>query len=368
MLDYDKPGHQPFADVFRQPRRFRFFKPAERDLEMPTGFVLNSGRSSLSDDPKRIRFATSTFNSGKATPTVDMPDENPIHISEMLADRYKIQTGDRVRVSSRETGESIVLPALVSNRVKGETAYVSFHKCKAEIEDGRYINSITSNRERCAYTAQTGVKATAAVIERVQPVSEPARAAMAMAAGAGAAVAPAVVDTCRIDPRRDLPVWQGQSTPLCVTEIIRETHDVYTYRFQGDPLCRFVYLPGQFCTLVLNIDGKKVVRSYSISSAPTRPFTLEITVKRVPGGLVSNWLADNVKVGDRIEISGPKGKFTLEPGKIPRKILFIGGGSGITPLMSMTRWLSDVAAPTDVIFSTPYAGRPTSSSIVKSST
>ena len=50
------------------------------------------------------------------------------------------------------------------------------------------------------------------------------------------------------------------------------------------------------------VDGKKVVRSYSISSTPTRPYILEITVKRVPGGLVSNWLADHVKVGDRVEI------------------------------------------------------------------
>jgi ferredoxin len=64
---------------------------------------------------------------------------------------------------------------------------------------------------------------------------------------------------------------------------------------------------------VLNIDGQKVVRSYSISSTPTRPYTLEITVRRVPGGLVSNWLFDNLRIGDRVEISGPKGRFCLTP-------------------------------------------------------
>jgi len=135
---------------------------------------------------------------------------------------------------------------------------------------------------------------------------------------------------------------------LYVNEIIEETHDVYTFRLQGDPLCRFAFLPGQFCSLVLNIDGKKVVRSYTISSTPTRPYVLEVTIKRVPGGLVSNWLPDNLKVGDRIEVAGPKGKFHLSPGSIPRKVLFLGAGSGITPVMSMSRWLCDVAADVDI--------------------
>jgi ferredoxin-NADP reductase len=101
---------------------------------------------------------------------------------------------------------------------------------------------------------------------------------------------------------------------------------------------------------VLNIDGKKVVRSYTISSPPSRPYILEITVKRVPGGLVSNWLPDHLQVGDKVEISGPKGKFCLQPGKIPPKMLFVAGGSGITPMMSMSRWLCDVSANVDIRF------------------
>ncbi len=158
------------------------------------------------------------------------------------------------------------------------------------------------------------------------------------------------MDTSLINTKVDLPVWQGLDTPLYVTDIIQETHDVSTFRFQGNPLCRFVYLPGQFCTLVLNINGKKVLRSYTISSTPSRPFVLEITVKRVPGSLVSNWLPDNLKIGDRVDIAGPKGKFCLEPGKIAQKILFISAGSGITPLMSMARWLCDLSANVDIRF------------------
>ena len=158
------------------------------------------------------------------------------------------------------------------------------------------------------------------------------------------------MDTTLINTKVDLPIWQGLDTPLYVTDIIQETHDVYTFRFQGNPLCRFVYWPGQFCTLVLNINGKKVRRSYTISSPPSRPFVLEITVKRVPGGFVSNWLADNLKIGDRVDIAGPKGKFCLMPGKIPPKILLIAAGSGITPIMSMVRWLCDISANVDIRF------------------
>ncbi|MBW1894516.1 MAG: hybrid-cluster NAD(P)-dependent oxidoreductase [Deltaproteobacteria bacterium] len=158
------------------------------------------------------------------------------------------------------------------------------------------------------------------------------------------------MDTTLIDTKEDLPIWQGLDTPLYVTDIIQETNDVYTFRFQGDPLCRFVYRPGQFCTLALDINGKKVRRSYTISSTPSRPFVLEITVKRVPGGLVSNWLPDNLKIGDKVEIAGPKGKFCFIPGKIPPKILFIAAGSGVTPLMSMAQWLCDVSANVDIHF------------------
>jgi hypothetical protein len=68
------------------------------------------------------------------------------------------------------------------------------------------------------------------------------------------------MDTTLIKTKVDLPIWQGLDTPFYITDIIQETHDVYTFRFQGNPLCRVVNLPGQFCTLVLNINGKKVRR------------------------------------------------------------------------------------------------------------
>jgi glycine betaine catabolism B len=348
MLDYDKPDQNPFAGIFKEPRKFTFFVPTEDDLHIPQGMILNSGRSSMSSDRKAIQFATASFNSGKATPLVNMPDEAPCHVSPMLAAKLGLGEGDRIRVTGRNTGAAIELPAVITDRVKGETAYVSFHKSRAQIEEGVYVNDVTTAEERCAYCSQTSVKSSLVLFERVSAKNHKPKDLGAPTVISGLRDAGESLDTSKIDTRMELPVWSGQDTPLYVNEIIEETHDVYTFRLQGDPLCRFAFLPGQFCSLVLNIEGKKVVRSYTISSTPTRPYVLEITVKRVPGGLVSNWLPDNLKVGDRIEVAGPKGKFHLLPGAIPRKVLFLGAGSGITPVMSMSRWLCDVAADVDI--------------------
>ena len=155
-----------------------------------------------------------------------------------------------------------------------------------------------------------------------------------------------------------LETWtQGTKQVKCV-QIINETVDVKTFTFASEPPVKFDYQPGQFITLNLSIGGKSVKRSYSISSTPSRPHSLEITVKRVPAprdepsappGLVSNWLHDNMKVGSQIEINAPMGKFTnfANPS---RKLFMISAGSGITPMMSMSRWICDTVSNVDIIF------------------
>ncbi len=150
--------------------------------------------------------------------------------------------------------------------------------------------------------------------------------------------------------------WQKGEIAVNCAEIIDETEDVKTFRFVAEPPVLFSYKPGQFATLTLEINGEEVLRSYSISSTPSRPHSLEITVKRVPPpspyhppGLVSNWLHDNMKVGTKLQISGPLGKFTCF--QYPsRKLLFISGGSGITPMMGMSRWVCDTVANCDIVF------------------
>ncbi len=165
-LDYDDPTHAPFGDIYRTPRRFTFFNPTEDDLRIPDGIILNSGRTTLSDDKARIRFAVATFNSGKATPGVDIPNENPLHMSVALARELGVTSGERVTIANSETGRSLVLPVVVNERAKGRTVYVSFHKSRAEVDGGRYLNELTSHAGRCPYTAQSNFKATRVEIVR----------------------------------------------------------------------------------------------------------------------------------------------------------------------------------------------------------
>ena len=146
-----------------------------------------------------------------------------------------------------------------------------------------------------------------------------------------------------------IPVWQdNQEAELVVADIVEETHDVKTYRLVGKNPIQFSYKPGQFITLKLDIDGQPVTRCYSISSTPSRPHTLEMTIKRVPGGLVSNYLYENIKLGDTLAVKGPAGSFSCVNNP-KRKIGLIAGGSGVTPIMSMCRWIVDTTADVDVV-------------------
>lgn len=88
----------------------------------------------------------------------------------------------------------------------------------------------------------------------------------------------------------------GRHLVRCV-KVIQETWDVRTFCFMADQPILFFFKPGQFVTLELEIDGEPVMRSYTISSSPSVPYSFSITIKRVPGGRVSNWLHDNLKEG-----------------------------------------------------------------------
>ncbi|HUR29070.1 MAG TPA: FAD-binding oxidoreductase [Planctomycetota bacterium] len=155
-----------------------------------------------------------------------------------------------------------------------------------------------------------------------------------------------------VDARSRIPIWTSGEATLSVVNIIEETHDAKTFRLAGsDPTqpLLFSFKPGQFLTLSVPIEGKVENRSYSISSSPSRPHVIEITVKRVPGGKISNYLNDNLKLGDKLKVRGPAGKFSCF--NYPsRKILGIAGGSGVTPIMSMARWIVDTAADVDFTF------------------
>jgi ferredoxin-NADP reductase len=144
--------------------------------------------------------------------------------------------------------------------------------------------------------------------------------------------------------------WGDQDeTELICRSVLDITHDVKTFMLEAEGDKVFHFEPGQFITLQLEIDGHPINRCYTISSPPTRPHLIAITVKRVIGGPVSNWLHDNVTPGTRISVLAPLGEFTL-PGPPSQKYLFLSAGSGITPVMSMTRTLFDLGSDADIVF------------------
>lgn len=148
-----------------------------------------------------------------------------------------------------------------------------------------------------------------------------------------------------------LPIRRKKLCRLRVARIDQETPNVKTFRFVachggGIP---FSYLPGQFLTLTLPVGEKPIRRSYTISSSPTQGYYCEITVKREDHGLGSRYLHDDVKVGDTIEAQAPSGKFIFT-GKESDSIALIAGGVGITPMMSVTQALTDMAWEREIYF------------------
>ncbi len=147
-----------------------------------------------------------------------------------------------------------------------------------------------------------------------------------------------------------LPEWDPDVDDVLVCRQVRdETHDVKTFVFSARQPCLFRFRPGQFLTLDLPINGKVFNRCYTISASAAQPFRVAITVKRVPGGEVSNWLHDNLLPGVEIHAVGPMGDFTPKPA-LRAKWLLLSAGSGITPLMSMARTSADLAEDRDLIF------------------
>jgi ferredoxin-NADP reductase len=119
-----------------------------------------------------------------------------------------------------------------------------------------------------------------------------------------------------------------------VARVVAETVDARTFVLapHDGP---FTYQAGQFCTFRVSVNGRSLLRSYSMSSAPEIDTEFMTTVKRVPGGAVSNWLIDNVAEGDEVELTRPAGFFCLRPGDGP--VLGFSGGSGITPILSLVK-------------------------------
>jgi ferredoxin-NADP reductase len=167
------------------------------------------------------------------------------------------------------------------------------------------------------------------------------------------------------------PLWSAREMRGRVLEVRGETEDSATLVIKPGWGFTFDYQPGQYIGIGLLVDGRWRWRSYSLTSSPHsdgsgRSRTITITVKAMPEGFLSTHLVGGVKPGTIVRLAAPQGNFVL-PDPAPASVLFLTGGSGITPVMSMLRTLTrrdqigDIvhihSAPTesDVMFATELA-------------
>jgi len=138
-------------------------------------------------------------------------------------------------------------------------------------------------------------------------------------------------------------LWQGQAELTCVLRH-EETADCTRFEFAAPRGMHIDFLPGQFICLGGLIDNQLKLRAYSIASNPAVRDRVSVAIRRVPGGQVSNWLADHVQPGTRVAALAPAGSFHLSPAHhldaaSPRHIALFSAGCGVTPMVAMSHWL-----------------------------
>ncbi|GAA4384051.1 ferredoxin--NADP reductase [Hymenobacter koreensis] len=154
---------------------------------------------------------------------------------------------------------------------------------------------------------------------------------------------------------------------LNVVDLTHETDDCVTIHLERPDRQPIASQPGQFLTLIVpcGSGSRPERRSYSLSSTPHEAPRLSVTVKRVPGGLVSNYLLDNVQVGQQMEVMAPMGNFTVQPNPgTARSLVLIGAGSGVTPLMAILKTVLQTEPQSHVLL--VYGNRSEDSVIFKS--
>jgi ring-1,2-phenylacetyl-CoA epoxidase subunit PaaE len=137
--------------------------------------------------------------------------------------------------------------------------------------------------------------------------------------------------------KRDNSSGRALYYTVTIKKIIRETEDAVSIVFDN-PGDEIQYKAGQYITLILDIDGEEMRRSYSLSTSPDYESEMAVTIKKIEGGTVSNYLLNQLKPGDALKIMAPAGNFTTSFGKEnQRTFILFAGGSGITPLISIIK-------------------------------
>ena len=140
----------------------------------------------------------------------------------------------------------------------------------------------------------------------------------------------------------------GWSGTLRLATIISETPAIKTFRFVApEGSIPFRFRAGQYVRVSADIDGASTMRAYSISSEPGQRSHIDLTIKREPRGKMSGYFHDRIAVGDVLRIEGPSGQFVFDESR--DRIVLIGGGVGLTPLMSVVRDLVARGWPGQII-------------------
>ena len=160
-----------------------------------------------------------------------------------------------------------------------------------------------------------------------------------------------IADQRRLEREKSEASWNG-FRKFRIVDKVPEAQDICSFHLaphDGKPLPPF--LPGQYLTFQLRVPGqpKPVIRCYSLSDRPGVPERYRVTIKRVPNGVVSNHFHDRLNIGDIVDVKAPSGQFVLDlQGQAP--VVLIGGGVGLTPVLSMLNALAETGARREVWF------------------
>jgi ferredoxin-NADP reductase len=139
----------------------------------------------------------------------------------------------------------------------------------------------------------------------------------------------------RVTPGSATPAPSLTPRRTKVAAIERLGPDAIAIRLRDPSGAPLRFRAGQFLTVVVPVAGETLRRAYSIASSPSDEDGVTIGVKRVPGGKVSGWLVDQLRVGDELQVLGPSGEFGLRPADDAAALVLVAGGSGITPILAL---------------------------------
>jgi ferredoxin-NADP reductase len=145
------------------------------------------------------------------------------------------------------------------------------------------------------------------------------------------------------------PLWSSRELRGRVEKVVPETADAATLIIRPGWGWHYNHRPGQYVGIGVQVEGRFQWRSYSVSSPPARRGrTIAITVRAMPEGLLSSHLVGGLEPGTIVRLALPEGDFVL-PDPPPPRMLFLVGGSGVTPVMAMLRTLDRRGSMPDVV-------------------